>query len=402
MPRKRRETLAPEVPKRPKLVSGERSDVTRCHCVTEALQSLCHLPEECKALLLEATPLTLGVPVKERDKRQVAVAGFIGEEMETKLLQDVIDSKMSSQEEVISAQLTALSAASQVQDARRRMEEMEEQLALRLSEDDAACSTLGALRARIAILEAAQAKAEEGRRQARQEHELCIAACGRLQPDDDSGAPSTPLDHKALAALCTKLELEEPRHRDSLLSTLPLILQKSHASRSYLERAASKLICEALQKHLSQLDSTSGPAVSAPPELLELRTEMAEAEKLQQEKLGAVQEARKQLQDFQSALAKAQAAETSALAKLEDVKHLGETSPERQLLRLRKGALQAYQSLDGTWPANLADQVMQLEEKVQQLDQTIQQEAQRRFATPAPKRRRLRPLVELPLEATMA
>lgn len=321
-------------------------------------------------MLLEATPLTLGVPVKERDKRQVAVAGFIGEvlkEMETKLLQDVIDSKMSSQEEVISAQLAALSAASQVQDARRRMEEMEEQLALRLSEDDAACSTLGAVRARLAALQAAQAKAEEGRRRARQERELCIAACGRLQPDDDGGAP-TSLDHKALAALCAKLELE-----DSLLSTLPLILQKSHASRSYLERAASKLICEALQKHLSQVDSTSDPAENTePPELLELRAEVAEADKLQQEKLGAVQEARKQLQDFQSALAQAQAAETCALAKLEDVKHLGETSPERQLMRLRKGALQAYQSLDGAWPADLADQVMHLEEKVQQLDQSMQ------------------------------
>lgn len=354
-------------------------------------------------MLLEATPLTLGVPVKERDKRQVAVAGFIGEvlkEMESKLLQGVIDSKMSSQEEVISAQMAALSAASQVQDARRRMEEMEEQLALRLSEDDAAGSTLGAVRARLAALQAAQAKAEEGQRQARQERELCIAACGCLQPD---GGASTSLDHKALAALCAKLELE-----DSLLSTLPLILQKSHASRSYLERAASKLICEALQKHLSQVDSSSDPAVSEPPELLELKAEMAEAERLQQEKLGAVQEARKQLQDFQAALAQAQAAETCALAKLEDVKHLGESSPERQLTRLRKGALQAYQALDGTWPADLVDQVMQLEEKVQQLDQRIQQEAQRRFAVgdvadvataapcrDAPKRRRLRPLVEL-------
>ena len=30
-------------------------------------------------------------------------------------------------------------------------------------------------------------------------------------------------------------------------------------------------------------------------------------------------------------------------------------------MRLRKGALQAYQSLDGAWPADLADQVMHLE-----------------------------------------
>ncbi|CAK9065550.1 unnamed protein product, partial [Durusdinium trenchii] len=387
MPRRpRRETLVPE-PKRPK--PNETLLKSRCTTVADAI-SQAEMPDDCKAMLREAIPLTLGVPVKERDRRQSAIAQFIGQvlmEMEAQLLEQLLESKMSSREEVITAHVEAKCCAQEVLTARKLQEEAEERLAVRLSEEEVTKVKLVAVSQQVAEAEAEVRAAEAKREALLKEQALCNAACSVLQGEDTSAGSSGSVDRKALAAVCKRLDLE-----DSLLSTLPLILGKPVAARSYLETAASNLICEALRKHLQQMKGQESSPITEDQELqrtLEaLRGAQRATEAERAEKLRLAQEAREELKQQEVLLQQKQRTETSAWARLQDAKTgaanaasaacaARATLASGALQRLRRGAASAYEALEG--PEMTSNVTQDLQEKITQIDQSNEREAEKRY-----------------------
>ncbi|CAK9039143.1 unnamed protein product [Durusdinium trenchii] len=348
------------------------------------------MPDDCKAMLREAIPLTLGVPVKERDRRQSAIAQFIGQvlmEMEAQLLEQLLESKMSSREEVITAHVEAKCCAQEVLTARKLQEEAEERLAVRLSEEEVTKVKLVAVSQQVAEAEAEVRAAEAKREALLKEQALCNAACSVLQGEDTSAGSSGSVDRKALAAVCKRLDLE-----DSLLSTLPLILGKPVAARSYLETAASNLICEALRKHLQQMKGQESSPITEDQELqrtLEaLRGAQRATEAERAEKLRLAQEAREELKQQEVLLQQKQRTETSAWARLQDAKTgaanaasaacaARATLASGALQRLRRGAASAYEALEG--PEMTSNVTQDLQEKITQIDQSNEREAEKRY-----------------------
>ncbi|CAK9065555.1 unnamed protein product, partial [Durusdinium trenchii] len=341
-------------------------------------------------MLREAIPLTLGVPVKERDRRQSAIAQFIGQvlmEMEAQLLEQLLESKMSSREEVITAHVEAKCCAQEVLTARKLQEEAEERLAVRLSEEEVTKVKLVAVSQQVAEAEAEVRAAEAKREALLKEQALCNAACSVLQGEDTSAGSSGSVDRKALAAVCKRLDLE-----DSLLSTLPLILGKPVAARSYLETAASNLICEALRKHLQQMKGQESSPITEDQELqrtLEaLRGAQRATEAERAEKLRLAQEAREELKQQEVLLQQKQRTETSAWARLQDAKTgaanaasaacaARATLASGALQRLRRGAASAYEALEG--PEMTSNVTQDLQEKITQIDQSNEREAEKRY-----------------------
>ncbi|CAK9039055.1 unnamed protein product [Durusdinium trenchii] len=348
------------------------------------------MPDDCKAMLREAIPLTLGVPVKERDRRQSAIAQFIGQvlmEMEAQLLEQLLESKMSSREEVITAHVEAKCCAQEVLTARKLQEEAEERLAVRLSEEEVTKVKLVAVSQQVAEAEAEVRAAEAKREALLKEQALCNAACSVQQGEDTSAGSSGSVDRKALAAVCKRLDLE-----DSLLSTLPLILGKPVAARSYLETAASNLICEALRKHLQQMKGQESSPITEDQELqrtLEaLRGAQRATEAERAEKLRLAQEAREELKQQEVLLQQKQRTETSAWARLQDAKTgaanaasaacaARATLASGALQRLRRGAASAYEALEG--PEMTSNVTQDLQEKITQIDQSNEREAEKRY-----------------------
>ncbi|CAJ1412348.1 unnamed protein product, partial [Effrenium voratum] len=347
MARKRRETIAPES-KRQKLTDKPGP---RYAPLAQAIAKA-NLPDECAAMLVEAVPVTLGVPAQERDKRQLAVAGFIGEvvkDLEAELLRKMLETKQDSFEESVAS-------------ARGQLEGAEEQLALRLSEEEAARVAYQAATQRAAEAEATRSADEARLLAASLERDLCRTACAALQ---DSQTQSSAIEHKAISKVCAKLNLE-----DSLLSTLPLILKSAESSRSYLEKAAAKLIAEALEKHCAALEelcseqATSGTE-DATREAQAGRDKQEIAQRAQANAAELVKQAEVETGHFRHRLLQAQSAETQALAKLQDVNPAGGIAGDA-LRQLRKGALATYYSLDG--PDVNSQAVECLEQQLLQLE----------------------------------
>ncbi|CAJ1412347.1 unnamed protein product, partial [Effrenium voratum] len=360
MARKRRETIAPES-KRQKLTDKPGP---RYAPLAQAIAKA-NLPDECAAMLVEAVPVTLGVPAQERDKRQLAVAGFIGEvvkDLEAELLRKMLETKQDSFEELVAASLQAALAAQSVASARGQLEGAEEQLALRLSEEEAARVAYQAATQRAAEAEATRSADEARLLAASLERDLCRTACAALQ---DSQTQSSAIEHKAISKVCAKLNLE-----DSLLSTLPLILKSAESSRSYLEKAAAKLIAEALEKHCAALEelcseqATSGTE-DATREAQAGRDKQEIAQRAQANAAELVKQAEVETGHFRHRLLQAQSAETQALAKLQDVNPAGGIAGDA-LRQLRKGALATYYSLDG--PDVNSQAVECLEQQLLQLE----------------------------------
>jgi len=124
-------------PKPKRLKGSDVSDATaqRCATVAQVISKAEQIPEACRAMLISAVPLALGVLPGDRDKRQVALSSFIGEvlkDLEVSLLERLLQEKHAAKEQVLLAARQSQKTASTVSHRLKEVERAEEQLAMPL------------------------------------------------------------------------------------------------------------------------------------------------------------------------------------------------------------------------------------------------------------------------------
>lgn len=300
-------------------------------------------------MLISAVPLALGVLPGDRDKRQVALSSFIGEvlkDMEVSLLERLLQEKYAAKEQVLLAARQSQKTANTVSQRLKEVERAEEQLALCLSAEEAARIESDARQKSAAEAEAARSTAEAQLLVGHMELDLCRSATSILLAEvKELQMPAEQIAR--VQKICDNLGLE-----DSLRCTLPLVLQKPAETRSFLEKAAAQLITKALQAHMEQLskDLTSEEAQTS-TEAATARAQATEAESKAAATFWAkskedVKTAKANAEASRGRLDQARAEETRTLAEYQDASTAGAETLEL-LRQLRKGALMAYQSLEG-------------------------------------------------------
>ncbi|CAE7550900.1 unnamed protein product [Symbiodinium pilosum] len=359
--------------------SQDRMDAVQQRCATVA-QAIgkAQMPQACRAMLEAAVPLALGVSPADRDKRQVAFARFIGEvlkDTEALLLERLLQEKRAAKEEVLAAATCAQKAAKAVRDILTQVERCEEQLAVHLSAEEAAKLAHGCAEVEANEAEAARSAAEVQRLERQMEQDLSRTACSVLRAENKE-LQLTADQLSKLQKVCNKLNLE-----DSLLCTLPLVLQKPVEGRSPLEEAASQLITKALEDYVeaTSKELTCDTLTSAEEALTE-RAKAAQADL--NASCASLAEARENVLASQAAassssasLRQARVEETKALAHFQDTSSAGaETS--NLLQQLRKAALAAYSNLGG--PATQNKGVDALEQQLLQFEESCRSEIEKR------------------------
>jgi len=301
-------------------------------------------------MLISAVPLALGVLPGDRDKRQVALSSFIGEvlkDLEVSLLERLLQEKHAAREQVLLAARQSQKTASTVSHRLKEVERAEEQLAMCLSAEEAARIESDAMQKSAAEAEAARSTAEAQLLVGHMELDLCRSATTILLAEVKEELQMQPEQIARVQKICDNLGLE-----DSLRCTLPLVLQKRAETRSFLEKAAAQLITKALQAHMEKLskDLTSEEA-QINTEAATARAQAAEAESKAAVASWAkskenVKAAKAAAEASRCRLDQARAEETRTLVEYQDASSAGAETMEL-LRQLRKGALLAYQSLEG-------------------------------------------------------
>ncbi|CAE7746808.1 unnamed protein product, partial [Symbiodinium sp. KB8] len=338
-------------PKPKRLKGSDVSDATaqRCAAVAQVISKAEQMPQACREMLISAVPLALGVLPGDRDKRQVALSSFIGEvlkDMEVSLLERLLQEKYAAKEQVLLAARQSQKTANTVSQRLKEVERAEEQLALCLSAEEAARIESDARQKSAAEAEAARSTAEAQLLVGHMELDLCRSATSILLAEvKELQMPAEQIAR--VQKICDNLGLE-----DSLRCTLPLVLQKPAETRSFLEKAAAQLITKALQAHMEQLskDLTSEEAQTS-TEAATARAQATEAESKAAATFWAkskedVKTAKANAEASRGRLDQARAEETRTLAEYQDASTAGAETLEL-LRQLRKGALMAYQSLEG-------------------------------------------------------
>ncbi|CAE7025563.1 unnamed protein product [Symbiodinium natans] len=287
--------------------------------------------------------------------------------MEADLLERLLQEKHAAREQVLLAERKTQTAASTVAHILQDVEHAEEQLAIHLSAEEAAKVESDAADKAAAEAETARSTAEAQLLVGHMEQDLCRLACAILLAEEkDLQMPADQVSR--VQKICEKLDLE-----DSLRCTLPLVLQKPAGTRSFLEKAAAQLITKAMQEHMDKLsqeltsDEVQGSTEAATARAQETRASSKAAQASLAKARDGVRAAQAAVDAVRARLDQARAEERRALAESVDASSTGAKTME-SLRQFRKGALAAYQSLEG--PAVPCQAVDDLERKISDFEES--------------------------------
>lgn len=348
---KRRRVVADELPELLKPTEVHDCVKAKCEVIATALGKATNLPQACREMLAAGAEMSLGISCCRRDSRQAKFAGLIGEALgsiEASLAAQVRAAEVASRPEVAAAAAALEGATSQVAVAKACLLEATEALShsraeLKAAEDKARAAALAAEQA-----EAARSYGEGDLLAYALERDLCQAGStmlltgGCLQASTSS-SPTAEVNVAALQKVASKLGLE-----DSLLITLPIVVQKPLGSRSLLDRAAAEMLAAALSKHAAALEErlgNGGQAIHEHGAAVEAtRAACREAEQQRASCASAVAESEAECFVRQST----QDAETSELRRCQSELQMAQSSimaAEEELERFRRGPLAMYREL---------------------------------------------------------